>query len=200
MTAAAEYLEAAKIEEVAKDLEAAGYTVVRHVHEGDIVYDLVAAKDDRKVVYEVQAGSQLGKSAGTIRRLREQARERGYDEFRLVVVNPPRERVVEIPGLDGIFFDHMVNNIPQELDMLSSHTLLEGVSQLDINAITVEAAGIRVVGSGVVDVELEYGGGREPDGLSWETDFPFAFDVLLNHALEVEEVYELRIDTSSFYE
>lgn len=200
MTAAAEYLEAAKIEEVTKDLEAAGYTVVTHVREGDLVYDLVATKDGRRVAYEVQAGSELGTAAGTVRRLRERARERGYDEFRLVVVNPPRERVVDIPDLDRILFDYLVNNFPQEFATLSSHTSLGGISQIDIDAITVVAAGIRVAGSGVVDVALEYGGGQEPDEMSWDTDFPFVFDVLLNHALEVEEVYELRIDTSSFYE
>lgn len=71
MTATAEYLEAAKIEEVAQELKAAGYAVTKHFRDGNIVYDLVAAKDGRKVVYEVKAGSQLGASANTIRRLRE---------------------------------------------------------------------------------------------------------------------------------
>lgn len=199
MTAAVRYLEAAKLAELTRELEAAGYEVREQLRDGDVVYDLVAAKDGRRVVYEVKARSELGTAAGTIRRLREQAHEHGYDEFRLVVVNPPRERSVEISGLEDALYKYIVNHMPEELDALSSHTYLSGVSQADVDAISVMPSGTHVVGTGLVDVVLEYGGGESRDGLSWQTDFPFRFDVLLSPQLEIEEVDELKVDTSSFY-
>jgi hypothetical protein len=200
MTAAVQYLEAAKLDEIARELEREGYGVVRSFPEGDVVYDLVATRGDRKVAVEVKARSALRESAESIRQLRERARAHGYDEFRLVVVSPPRERQVEIAGLDDVLLRYMVDNVPAELDGLSSHTYLDAVSDIDVSSIEVTADGIRVVGTGIVEVTLEYGGGESRDGVSWEADFPFDFDVLLNHELEITEVHHLVCDTSSFDE
>lgn len=199
MTAPAQYLEAAQLEELAGKLEAAGYEVSRELRDGDVVYDLVAAKNGRRIVYEVQARSELSEAAGAIRRVREQAHQRGYDEFRLVVVNPPRERSVEISGLEDALYGYIVNHIPEELRALSPRTHLGRVSQADIDAISITPTGTRVVGTGILDIALNDGAGEPHDGSSWEAAFPFHFDVLLNHRLEIAEVNELRVDTSDFH-
>lgn len=200
MTALAQYLEAAKVEEVVGELEAAGYAVTREVRDGNMRYDLVATKDGRKIAIEVKAQSVLRESAGKIRELREWARAHGYDRFRLVVVNPPRERIVEIPALEGTLFAYLADHFPAELDGLSSHTSLNGVSQVDVDSIEVTEAGSHITGSGIVEVTLEYGGGKPPDGVSWEADIPFNFDLLLDPQLRIAEVNELEVDTSEFYE
>ncbi len=87
-----------------------------------------------------------------------------------------------------------------ELDQLSSHTHVDGISQADVTSISVSKNRIHLSGTGIVEVTLEYGGGEPRDGLTWNTDFPFTFDIELNGQLEVEEINELRVDTSSFYE
>lgn len=58
MIAPARYLEAAKLEELAQGLEAEGYNAAKEVSDGEVVYDLVASKNGRKIVYEVTAGSE----------------------------------------------------------------------------------------------------------------------------------------------
>lgn len=200
MMAPAQYLEAAKIEEVVRDLEAEGYQVDREVRDGNLRYDLVATKDGRKIAIEVKAQSALRGAVDQIRQLRERAREHGYDEFRLVVVNPPRERTVEIPALEGALFTYLSDNFPEALDELSSHTYLDGVSEVDIDSVEITEAGSHVTGSGVVEVTLEYGGGEPRDGVSWGTEFPFSFDLLLDHQLRIAKVYALEVDTSEFFE
>jgi Holliday junction resolvase len=199
MTAAVQYLEAAKLDELAQQLERDGYNVARSFRDGNVVYDLVATRGDRKVAIEVTARSALRQAVESIRQLREQARRNGFDEFRLVVVSPPRERAVEIAGLEDVLLQHMRDNFPAKLAELSSHTSLDAVSQIDVSSIEVSADGIHVIGTGIVEVTLGYGG--EPrDGVSWEADLPFDFDVLLDHQLQIAEVHALEIDTSSFDE
>lgn len=200
MTALAQYLEAAKTEEVAGELEAAGYSVTKAVRDGNLVYDLVAARDGRKIAIEVQAQSTMREAVGEIRQLRAWARAHGYDEFRLVVVNPPRERIVAIPALKEALCTYLSDNFPAALDGLSSHTTLNGVSGVDVASVEITEAGSHVTGSGVAEVMLEYGGGAPPDGVSWEADVPFSFDLLLDHQLRIAKIYALEVDTSEFFD
>jgi hypothetical protein len=196
---AVQYLEAAKVEEVASQYQREGYEVlVAPVH--DYGYDLIAMRGNRRLAIEVKVRSELRKDAEQIRHLREQAQQQGFDEFRLVVVNPPREVAVEIEGLDEKLWDYLVNHISSDLDELSSGTRIVNVIDVDIDSIDVTVNGIRVTGSGIVEVELEYGGGEERDGLTWSTSFPLTFDVELDHTLDIADVYEMKVDTASFYE
>lgn len=58
-----------------------------------------------------------------------------------------------------------------------------------------------MTGTGIVEVQLNYGGGQARDGLTVESDFPFDFDVVLRRHLgriEIETVESLTVDTSSF--
>ncbi len=88
--------------------------------------------------------------------------------------------------------------MPHELLDLSSNVRVEDVSYVETNSIEINADGIHVVGSAVVDVDLQCGGGKERDGLDYTIDIPFRFDILLSHGLGIKEVNELAIDTSSF--
>lgn len=63
-----------------------------------------------------------------IRRQREQAWRAGYDEYRLVVVNPPRERTIAAAGLEGALHRYVADHAAQELAALSAQALLERVS------------------------------------------------------------------------
>ena len=107
--------------------------------------------------------------------------------------------MVEVEGLETLLSNAIVNDIPSELDSLSSHTRVLGISDIDITSTTIGRDGIQVAGTGVVLVELEYSGGEERDGLNEEIDFPFSFDLALTQALELEQVVTLSVDTTSFY-
>lgn len=198
MTNAIHYLEAAKADQVAAELEAAGYDIVREPENPGDTYDLLATKDGKTIAIEIKARSVLQQASEQIRRLREQALQRGYNEFRLIIANPPREKTIEIEGLEEALTHHLTEAVPQELYDVASQPYIYGLSDLEINAINVSEDGIRVIGTGFVDVALKWGGGEERDGLTLNTDAPLSFDVTLNNDLQIGEVHQMNIDTSSF--
>ncbi len=193
------YFEAAKTEELARQLESQGYKITRRPARSDAYnYDLIATKNGHKIAFDVILRSNLQQRIGSIADLRERAHQQGYNEFRLVVIDPPRQTVVEIEGIEGLLLAHLREDVPQELLDLSSYVRVEDVNYVETNSVEINADGIHVVGSAVVDVDLQYGGGQERDGLDYTIDVPFRFDILLSHDLEIKEVNELVVDTSSF--
>lgn len=203
MTTSMEYLEAAKIEELATQLQKEGFQVVVHPSGSDTGYDLIAIKGDKRIAVEVKTNNQLKSSAKAIKELRERAIAQGFDEFRLVVVNPPHEATIIIEGLEIELYLYLTQNPPGELTELSSQYLpvkfngVNRVSNLEIDFIKVFREGIHVIGSGVVQVEIDV---DEPDANSFYSEFPFTFDTMLNHNAQIAEVHRLKIDTSSFSE
>ena len=191
-------LEYLKIKEVASQLRADGYSVTESPSGIDDGFDIVATKDDKKLAVEVKTSSRLQASAETIKNLRKRALEQGFDEFRLIIVNPPREVTVSIEGLEEKLLMFLSENFPDALDELSSHTILQDVNDINIDSIQVTTDGVQVIGNGVVDVELNYGNNSE--GISSNWSFPFSFDVTLDHELEISSNPKIAIDKSSWDE
>lgn len=211
MTTSIQYLEAAKIEEVASQLRGEGYDVTISPLGPDEGYDIVASKANKKLAVEVKVNSQLRDSASSIKSLRRRALDHGYDEFRLVVVSPPREVRVSIERLEEELFKYIgTQNL---LSVLAGHPVkdlfelglpegkeirLIGVGQIDIDSIDISVDGAQVVGNGVVEIEFDYWATREEPFLTtWKTDLPFAFDIILNRDLTISKAQKIEVDTSS---
>lgn len=199
-TAAIHYLEAAKTEQIAADLMAQGYAVEQRANHGGYVYDVLATKNGRTIAIEVKARDTLGNALNEIKRLREEARHRGYDEFRLVVANPPREKTIEVDGLEHSLMDYLGENVPHELLDIYSYAVVNEVSNVEINTTHIMRDTIHIVGSAFVGVEFHWGGGESQDGIVSSTGFPFDFDIVLGNDLTIEQVHTLNVDTSSYYE
>jgi hypothetical protein len=195
-----EYLYAVKINELASQLRGDGYEVTVAPKGPDEGYDLVARKDNKRVAFEVITIDDLRASEAKMRQLRKRAQEQGYDDFRLVVVSPPREVITDVEGLEETLCDYFREHVPAELDSLSSRTVVDRVTDLEIDVLEVAVAGVHVAGTGVVEVSLEWGGGNERDGFEAGDTFPLSFDLTLDHQLEIQNVRALHIDTSSFSE
>ncbi|MDQ3815141.1 MAG: hypothetical protein M3347_14525 [Armatimonadota bacterium] len=191
---ATQYLEAAKIEELAAQLQREGYEVVAPADE----YDLVAMKGDEKLAFIVKAKTSLPLETGKINHLRRRAQERGYNGFRLIVVNPPHEATITIDHLDENLLAYLSNHIPDELARLAPNVSIENVTALTIDLVQAQAGtpGLRVAGDGVVEVSWRRNGNGESE--NW--DFPFFFDVELDRSLQLATVRKLTVDTSSHYE
>lgn len=222
MTTSIEYLEAAKIEEVASQLRGQGYDVTVSPTGMDEGYDIVASKGDKKLAVEVKVNSQLRDSAALIKTLRRRAIDHGYNEFRLVVVSPPREVRVSIEKLKEELFRYMEQNLsstlavhsqtPRELGLSDINEIrLIGIGEIDIDSIDITTDGIQVVGNGVARIELGYweieegpfwSAGFPPQDdralTKWKTGVPFTFNVILNHDLTISKVQNIEVDTSSF--
>lgn len=197
MNHALEYLEKASIEETASRLRSEGYAVESPVSGPDLGIDLVASKGDRKIAVQVKARPTLRDSAKEIGRIRDSARARGFDEFRLVVVNPPHERDAEVERLDREIGRWIEEN-SAELASVASRVRVLDVLSIDLSRLEVAKDHIRVAGTGIVLVECEMdGGGERREGTSWTTDFPITFDLKLNHELMIESVERMEIDLSS---
>src|SRR5215212_6621385 len=159
MKSSVEYLEAARTEEVARQLRTEGYDVVIEPAGSDRGYDLLASKGGEKIVFEVKDRRRLLDAANEIRRLRTRAQKEGY-KFRLIVVNPPREVEIDVAGIETELLRQLQEHVPPELEELSSGTMVQGVSDIEYESLQVDPTGIRVAGSGVVEVGLNYGGGQ----------------------------------------
>jgi hypothetical protein len=205
------YLESAKQAEVAERLRAEGFTVETGQALGDVSFDLVARKGSRSIAYEFKAGRFPKSNRADLERLQRAAKRAGW-EFHIVVVNPPPRVHVEIDNLAERLaeklperlaeqlHDHMANDsFPDELDTLSTHTRVDGVSDLEISEIHVGNGEIRVGGIGSVDVELKYGSGSDDIPSSGDS-FPFDFKVVLSPDGHLKYVEKLNVDTTSFYE
>jgi hypothetical protein len=205
MTASIDYLEAAKIEELTSQLRDEGYRVTVHPSGEDQGYDLVAEKDNKKVAVEVKVNALLRESAETIKALRRRAVERGYDEFRLVVVSPPHETAVTIQGLDEkllyYFRDNpkLLKHVPKWLPQLP---YVEGVRHLEIDAVSITADGTQVDGNGVVRVADGPPAAAVQNNIPLNTfrpviDFPFSFEVKLDTELKITGA-KIDIDVSGW--
>jgi len=195
LIAPAEYLRAAKVHKLAGNFRHAGYDVSVDTAEG---FDLLASKNGKRIAIQVQAGDELRTTSERVARLRRIARELGYDDFRLVVANPPRQVDVEIEGLEMELYRYMSERIPDELAILSSNTVVIDVGALEIEGVHARPDELRVTGTGLVDVELQY----DPAGemITTTTDFPFRFEVTLGPDMSIRDHAEINVDTSSWNE
>lgn len=204
MIASVEYLEAAKIEEVAEKLRDQGYEVILQPQAPYEGYDLIATKGDKKLAVEVTVNTQLRESIETIKTLRKRAIVQGIDEFQLVVVSPPREVDVEIEGLEtelrSALLRYLITN-KESIDKLrddSEHINIQRITQVDIRSVEIANDGIRVTGDGVVEVSIHPLSVGDSPPLKYSWGMPFNFDVKLGHDLKISEVYTLAIDQSAF--
>jgi len=198
MIAPADYLEAAKLAELSADLVTQGYEIVKNPQ--DTGFDLVATRGGKTVAFQVKARSHLREAAPNLRYLREQARQNGFD-FHLVVVNPPREKAITFEGLETILYDYIASTSFPEIDQLAPHSSITTVRGLNIDALTVTKDTIRVTGTGLVDVQMEWRGDEKHNSITMNSDFPFYFNIIMNYNFEVEpDSADIKIDTSSFFE
>lgn len=193
-----EVLEQLKRDELADDFIRRGYSVDHDVRVGSDTYDLVATKDAEKIAVAVKAASQLASSATAMRQLRERAMAYGFSEFRLSVATEPKKKTIEIEGLDNLLLEFMLNDVPNELDQLSTHTRVEDVAEVELFAIHVGHDGIHASGSAAVEVSLQYGSDSD-DQSSSSDSYPFEFEVHLSLDMQTVSA-QIEVDTSSFYE
>jgi len=199
-SASADYLEAARLEELAEDLRSRGYRVKSDARIGDQVFDLFAQRGSERLVFEVKARSRLKDATEQVARLRAAAQEAGLTQFRLVVVNEPHEVEVTIGDFENELARYLLEEeLPSGLDEISSATRVEGVTDVAIQSVDIRRSGIHVRGRASVDVELNYGGGTARDGLTVSDSLPFTFDVELGPDLKLVRVNEVEVDLSGFY-
>lgn len=201
------YLHLIAIDQITEDYTQRGYKVFKEERLGKYQADLIARKDNETIVIEVKSGKMTPQKKEVITELGNYVRQQGNFKFLIVIATPPKEKKLKIVEIEQILFDYFLDEFPDDLIELSTHTRLEEITDIDIDEIIIEGKEIFIKGDGVVEIELQYGSDGDQaigDGFSTYDNYPFTFEMTLeyddNNKLKIANVDELEVDTSSFYE
>ena len=184
-----------------------GYSEVKKQIKEGLTPDLILSKGSETIFVEIKYGKLPEAKKQAIAQLSEYVRQIPGAKFHVAIVTPPKDKILSISNLNDLLFEILNNDLPSELDELSSHTRIEDIIDVDIDEISVEQKKIYVTGDGVVEVELQWGSDgdvRDGDGVETNTSFPFDFSLYLEYderkGFVVSEVEGIEVDTSSYYE
>jgi hypothetical protein len=192
------YLEQATIEQLESEYIKKGYEVFREHKIKDRHLDLMARKDKDIIVFEIKSGTWTDARREVAQQLRNFAVHELGANYKLVLVNLPKEADVVVDGLDAIFPDLLADEFIDEFSRLATHFIVDEVSDINFDELFIRKSEIEIKGSAIVSLELQYGSNsdvREGDGLGWTESFSFDFHLLLNENLDVKEVLSLELDS-----
>lgn len=102
-------------------------------------------------------------------------------------------------------FEQFIESTVDDLDILSTHTQIEGVQVNDIDIASIGLQAIRYTVEGTVYVLLVWGSGSDfdrGDGATFSDSFPFSCEVegSIETLDRLSDVSNVNVDTSSWYE
>ena len=176
-----------------------GYRVASNFWMGNTIVDLYAEKGNLKFAFEFKARAGL-QNRGLLERNREIAKSLGI-HYRVVIVQPPVDKRMEINGLEATLEEQFRMSIPDELDALSTHTMIEEVCDASLGNIEQLPDGnLNIEGKAEVLVELNYGSLN--DDVSHYYTVPFKFKGVWKYCegnnVQLETLQECVFDTSDF--
>jgi len=195
------------IRELIAEYEKKGYTTFREYKIGDYQIDLMMEKGEERIYFEIKSGISSRTEVSRMKSIAAFIKEHPKDKFEVVFAYPPQDKIIQIENIGDLFYDYFLNNMPSELDILSSHTFIDDVSDIEISEINVEADGtFQIKGVGSVGVELNYGSSSDEaagDGSKLKDSYEFEFEAQVinkgpGHKQILNDVV-VRIDTDSFY-
>jgi len=190
----------AAIEETASNYATQGYAVTTGTPLGHLQADLVARKGNELVVVAFKLGHWTDQRNDQVRQMRNEVVHRLGGKFHLVVVTPPKEKNIEINGIEHILHNVFLNNMGV-LAELSTHPSVEDVSDVTITSVDVDHTQMRVAGTGTVAVKLNTESGSDQsheEGMAESEGFPFDFVIVLDHTLQLVDVEAMHVDTASY--
>ena len=164
---------------------------------------MLAEKDGQQVYIEVTSGRMDGTARRRIEALEDAIRQLPHARFIVIPGRYSEDKEIEFDGLEGVIMQFFVEDFPDELDELSTHTRLEAVDSVAVDVIKIYGQDIVLKCSGQVTVSLQYGSdGEQEDGPIPTMSFPFEMEGTISwkdDGYEVTEVDSLRIDTGEYY-
>lgn len=201
------YLHDIAILQIKEDYENRGYKVFLEKRMGKFIADIVAERKDDKVVLEIKTGKMTADRRKKLSSIADYIQERGEYRFMVVVATPPKEKRLEIDNIDQILWEYLLTEIPDDIDMLSTHSKVDEIIEVDLDEIEIRGKTIFIKGDGVLSAELQYGSDGDQirgDGFKMTDTYPFDFEFTLeydqNGDLKIIEVDKFDVDTRSFYE
>lgn len=190
------------VDQLMADYQEKGYDVDKERQIGEYKADLVATKGEEVIVIEVKARNMDSRMQKKLAEIGNYVRNRKNHRFLVVIATPPKRKKINIPKLAQLLEAYLKENIPEDLYDLATSPLVDEVTDVVVDELTINSDGNMVgKGTGVIDVTLQRGPAN--DGVSIEDVFSFEFTVVLDrnqhHELTIVET-EVRIDTTSYDE
>lgn len=191
----------AAIEETKDEYLKQGYMVKTKAQVGNLTVDLVASKKGEKIYFEFKGKGIPGLPKSQLLSLQRLAAKSPTTALKLVFVSPPDQAEIEIEGIEQIIEEAIVEDLPSELDGLSSHTTVEDVTDVEFTSVNISRNFIQLSGYCMVSVALQHGSNsdlnRDEGSLSSDS-FPADFELELDGAFKLKES-TVNVDTSSFF-
>ncbi len=200
------YLHKIAMEQVISEYTEKGYDVKTKEKIGNFEADIIARKNSETLIIEIKTGRLSNQRKEKISGIADYIRTQENYKLIIIVATPPKEKKLEITEIEQLLSDYFLDNTPDDLDTLSTHTRLECVSDVDIDEISIEGKYIAAKGSGAFEVELQFGSDSDQNndlGHKTGDSIPFYFDILLEYndfkKLIVSEITTLKIDINSYF-
>ncbi|HZH29219.1 MAG TPA: hypothetical protein VEY11_00375 [Pyrinomonadaceae bacterium] len=201
------------LENMTADYKSQGFEVYRdHLIEGHIA-DFVAVKGDKMVIYEIKSGPWNEDKRRAVAQLREYVSKLPHGEFKLYFIGPPRKKSIEIEDLDRKLVEALIEEDKfgsqaagmayDDVMHLASWVTVDGISDFEIDDITIRKSVTEVTGTGFLEVNMQYGSDGDVEkgmGMVAKEAFPMTFKLLLDLEGEIKSIEELDVDISSFTE
>jgi hypothetical protein len=156
---------------------------------------LYAEKKEEKRIYEFKYFQSTQGNKNTIGQLKELAESQNAKLY-MVYMTRPREKEITFDDLDIKLTVYLNDNMPTELDALSSHTKVEEVIVDSLNNIIIND-NIKIQGDATISVVLQFGSNSD-DGYKANDSFPMTFEVELDKKFEIQDC-KVTIDIDPHY-
>ena len=173
-------IEKVAIDRIKEGLEKEGFNVTTNKN-----FDIYAEKENDRRIYELKLGKNKIQKKQYVK-LQKKAEELGAKLY-IVYLEIPYSKSIEFDGLNELLYENIVNNFPNELDILSTHTYIEEISDIDISSIEITDNGLKVNGSGGIYLRLQYGSDSDIKTDLGAEDYmtvDFFFKVTVNASLD----------------
>ena len=172
------------LNKLANSLERDGFDVDldpgRNLGRGTPGFDLYATKGDEHRIYEIKIGKNKMQKK-QFQALQEYARDMRAKLF-ITYLELPTSKEIEYDNIDSYILEYLQENVPDEIDALSTHTYIEDVDSVEITSLKICNDKQLIKGNASVNVLLQYGSDtdiRKNDGVAIEKsiDFYFRLDI-----------------------
>lgn len=189
----------AAIAEMTDSYRKQGYNVNTDFKLGDYHVDLYCEKEGTKLAFEFKTRERSDYER--IEAMREIANENDI-HFRVVIVRIPVDKHISVEGIEETLEHYFNNDMPSDLDCLSTHTRVVEVEPAVITLLQMKSIDeIEISGNSEVVVDLCFD--NDDDHCDTES-YPFTFKGVWafneNRELELQELSDLKFDTSSYDE
>lgn len=187
----------AAIAEMTEKYRKHGYEIRTDYKLGDFLVDLYCEKEGLKFAFEFKTREKLDHAR--IEAMREVA-EKNDIHFRMVIVHIPVDKHIYVEGIEETLELHFNNDMPSDLDCLSTHTRVIEVEQAVLTSLELKSLDEIVIrGSSEVTVDLCF---DNDDDRCDTNSYPFTFKGVWRfndqRELELLELTDLKFDTSSY--